>query len=152
MQMLHTAYTLKSLYPIKTWRAMWHHITGQSWKDIKCPVLSRWEHVGEYIEHVVQYKTHWILVSQYIVNINNVGSNKNDIASYLFSYLKEDVLFAQVLFVHGFYTGFFDKHLQWHKKICPKSNRPGFRAVDMGVNLYIVNRDLQDLKTNWHRK
>ena len=30
MQMLHTAYTLKSLYPIKTWRAMWHHITGQS--------------------------------------------------------------------------------------------------------------------------
>jgi len=30
----------------------------------------------------------------------------------LYSYLKEDVLYAQSLFVHGFYDRFFDRHLQ----------------------------------------
>ena len=131
---------------------MWELATETTWKDMKCPVLSRWEHVGEAIQHVVEYKRQWILVSQNIIKMNNVGTNKNDIASYIYSYLKEDVLFAQVLFVHGFYTGFFDKYLQWHKQICPKSNCAGFRAVDMGVNLYIMDRDLQELKTNWHTK
>ena len=41
MQMLHTCYTLKGLYPIKTWREMWMLATGTTWVDIKCPVLSR---------------------------------------------------------------------------------------------------------------
>mmetsp|Transcript_17639 Transcript_17639/g.21054 ORF Transcript_17639/g.21054 Transcript_17639/m.21054 type:complete len:126 (+) Transcript_17639:46-423(+) len=66
--------------------------------------------------------------------------------------LKEDVLYAQLLFVNGYITGFFYKHLQWHKQICPKSNRAGFRAVDMGVNLYIMYHDLEDLKVNWRIK
>ena len=41
MQMLHTTYTLKGLYPVKTWRAIWQIATGSTWEDIKCPVLSR---------------------------------------------------------------------------------------------------------------
>ena len=152
MQMLHTSYTLKSLYPIKTWREMWRLATTTTWKDMKCPVLSRWEHVGEAAQHVVKYKEQWMLIAKYIIDMHNVGTNKNDIASYLYSYLKEDMLYAQLLFVNGYITGFFDKHLQWQKQICPKSNRAGFRAIDMGVNLYIMHRDLEDLKANWRLK
>ena len=94
MQMLHTIYSLKSLFPIKTWRAMWRLITRQTWEDIKCPVLSRWEHVRESVQHVVKYKQQWLSVAQHIININNVETNKNGIASYLFSYLNEDLLYA----------------------------------------------------------
>jgi len=65
--------------------------------------------------------------------------------------LNENVLYAQLLFVNDYIT-FFDKNLQWHKQICPKSNRAGFGAVDMGVNLYIIHRDLDDLKVNWRTK
>ena len=128
---------------------MWRLATGSNWEDMKCPVLSHWEHVGEAVEYVVKYKEQWLVMTRKISDMNNVGTNKNDISSYLYSYLKEDVIYAQLLFVHGYITGYFDRHLQWHKQICPKSNRAGFRAIDMGVNIYIMHRDLQDLKTNW---
>ena len=108
---------------------------------MKCPVLSRWERVGEAVEHVVKYKEQWLVMTRKISDMNNVGTYKDDISSYLYSYLKEDVIYAQLLFVHGYITGYFDRHLQWHKQICPKSNRAGFRAIDMGVNIYIVHRD-----------
>ena len=84
--------------------------------------------------------------------MNNVGKNKCDIASYLYSYLKEEILYAQVLFVNRFIVGFFDKHLQWYKQICPKSNCVGFRAVDMGVNLYLMHCDLEDIQEIWRTK
>jgi len=41
-----------------------------------------------------------------------VGSNKNDIESNLYSYLNEDILYAQVLFVHSYIGEFSDKHFQ----------------------------------------
>ena len=128
---------------------MWKACSASNWQDIKCPVLLRWEHVGEAVQHIVKYKVQWLLVSQYIIDMNNVGTNKNDIASYLYSYLNEDVLYAQILFVHGYITIFFDTHLQWHKHIYPRSNRAGFRALDMGVNLFVMNRDLQESKAHW---
>ena len=152
MQMLHTKYTLKGLYPVKIWRAIWQIATGSTWEDIKCPVLSRWEHVGEAVQHVVKYKEQWLLVAQYVIDMNNVESKNNDIASYLFSYLNEDILYAHVLFVRSYIDEFFNKHFQWHKQICSKSNRASFRAVDMGVNLFVMNRDLLDLKENWRNK
>ena len=81
--------------------------------------------------------------------MNNVGTNKKDITSYLYSYLKEDVLYAQLLFVNGYISAFFDKHIQCHTQIYPKSNRAGFRSVDMGVNLYLIHHNLEDLKESW---
>ena len=95
-------------------------------------VLSRWEHVGESVQHFVQYKEQWISVSQYIIDVNNVGTNKNGISFYPYSYLNEDILYAHVLFVHAYIS---DKHFQMHKQICPIFNRVGFYAVDMGINL-----------------
>ena len=59
------------------------------------------------------------------------------------------MLYAQLLFVDGYITGVFDKHLQWHKQIFPKSNRAGLCMVGMGIDLYIMHRDLHDLKVNW---
>ena len=53
MQLLHTGYTLKYLYPIKTRTEIWRIATASTWKDMACPVLSRWEHVGEAVQHVV---------------------------------------------------------------------------------------------------
>ena len=72
--------------------------TGSNWEDMKFPVLSRWEHMGEAVEHIVKYKEQWLVMTRKISNINNVSTNKNDTSSYLYSYLKEDVLYAQLLF------------------------------------------------------
>jgi len=115
------------------------------------PVLSRWDYVGELAQHVVKYKEQWMLIARYIIGMHNIGTNENDIASYLYLYLKDDVLYTQLLIVNGYITVFY-KHLQWHTQICPKSNRAGFRAVDMVVNLYIMHRNLDYLKVNWRIK
>ena len=97
MQMLHTTYTLKSLYHIKAWNEMWRLATGLVQKYIKFHVLSRWDHVGEAIWDIMKYNTYWVLVLEYIININNVSMNRNDIVSYIYSYLKEDVIYSQIV-------------------------------------------------------
>ena len=72
--------------------------------------------------------------------------------SYLYSYLNKDIIHAHILIVHAYIKEFFDKHFQWQKRICTKSNRPGSHTVDMGVNLYIMHRNLYNLKDNWRTK
>ena len=95
---------------------MWLLATGTTCVNISCSVLSRWGHIGEAAQNVEKYKNEWMSMTTYIIQMNNVGTNKNNISSYLYSYLKQDVMYAQLLFVNGFITGFFDKHLQWHKR------------------------------------
>jgi len=46
----------------------------------------------------------------------------------------------------------FDPHFQWHKHICSHMKRAGFCAFDIAVNVYLVDQDLQDLKTKWKTK
>lgn len=73
---------------------MWLLATGSSCKYMSCPVLSRWQHVGETALHLKKYREEWLAICQYITDLNNIGKVKNDIASYLYSYLHEDMLLA----------------------------------------------------------
>ena len=41
LQVIHTAYTLKGLFPIKSWRDFWLIATSAVWEDLKYPVFSR---------------------------------------------------------------------------------------------------------------
>ena len=63
-----------------------------------------------------------MLIARYIIGMHNAGTNKNDIASYLYSYLKEDVLYAQLLFVNGYITGFLTS-------ICGDTNRSAINQI-----------------------
>ena len=56
-----------------------------------------------------------LLMTSRIITMNGMGKNENDIVSYLYVYLKEDMLHAQVLFDNRFIVEFFNKHLQWYK-------------------------------------
>ena len=152
LQVLHTAYTLKNLYPSKVWSEVWILGTGTKWVNIKCPVLSRWEHVGEAAAHLKTNYKHWITVSQYIIDLKNVGTNKNDIASYLFSYLKEDMLYAQILFVDGYITEYYNSHFQWLKHVDTKTNCAGFIAIYMAIHYFVMDRDLKVLRRDWRTR
>lgn len=115
LQMLHAAYTLKNLFPQKTWSDIWDITTETTWKGMSCPVLSRWEHVGETANHIKDNYENWTIISQYIINKYNAGTNRNDIASYLNSYLKEGMLHAQLEFVCAFVNEIYDHHFQCQK-------------------------------------
>ena len=60
-----------------------------STKGVKCPIVSRWECVGDTVNHVMTYKEEWLVVSKNITNTEPSGSLKHIIASYLYRYLKE---------------------------------------------------------------
>jgi hypothetical protein len=128
LQVLHTAYSLKRLFPIKVWIDLWEVSTGVKWVDAKCPVLSRWEHVGEATSHLKTHKGNWLTVCSYIIGMNNVGTSKNDVASYLYSYLNEKMLWSQILFVNGYITEFYDTHFQWMKHVDDKTGTAGYLA------------------------
>ena len=134
LQLVHTAWDLKSLYPTKVWIDLWTLATGSAWEDISCPVLSRWEHVGDGANHIKKYYNEWLVMSQYIINTNNVGKSKNDVASYLHSYLNEDMLKAQLYFICGFVNEFYDIHFHWMKSIDKVSNRAGFLSCHIAVH------------------
>ena len=86
---------------------------------------------------------------QYICDLNNVGKVKNDIASYLYSYLNEDMLMAYLYFVCAFVDEFFDPHFNWHKHMDAKSKRAGFLSVHSGIYFYVMHRNLELLKNDW---
>ena len=115
LQVLHTAYTLKGLFPIKSWRDIWLVDTSAVWEDLKWPVILRWEHVGDGAFLMQKYYDNRITVSQYIIDIANVCTSTNDTASYLYSYLNKDVLYAQILFINAYIIEFYDKYSQWYK-------------------------------------
>ena len=147
--MLHTTYSLKNVYSHKCWKEMWLIATGTTWKDISCPVMSCWQHVGEGVQHLKKYRNEWLVMCQYICDLNNVGKVKNDIASYLYSYLDEDILMAYLYFVCAFVDEFFDPHFNWHKHMDAKSKRAGFLSVHSGIHFYVMHRNLELLKNDW---
>ena len=84
--------------------------------------------------------------------MNNVGTNKNNVASYLFSYLKEDMLYAQILFVNAYISDFYDKHFQWFKHVDVRSKQAGFIAIHMAIHYYVMSRDLKLFRSNWRER
>ena len=146
--MLHTAYSLKNVYSHKCWKEMWLIATEITWKDISCSLMSCWQHVGEGVQHLKKYRNEWLVMCQYICDLNNVGKVKNDIASYLYSYLNEDMLVAYLYFVCAFVDEFFDPHFNWHKHMDAKSKRAGFISVHSSIHFYVMHCNLELLKND----
>ena len=89
---------------------------------------------------------------QYICDLNNVGKVKNDIASYLYSYLNEDMIMSYLYIVCALGEDFFDPHFNWHKHIDDISQRPGFLSIHSGIHFYVMDRDLENIKQNWQTR
>ena len=149
LQLLHTAYNLTQQYASSEWNSVWSLCTGMACKAIKCPVLSRWEHVNECCEHVLQNKDDWILVSSYIITAEQTGSTKHTIASYLHSYLHENMLLAHLSFLNAYSKAWWSKHFDWQKCIDDKSGSAGFLARHMVIRYYLQSLDLDNLKVSW---
>ena len=109
LQCLHTAYNLSQQYDADKWASIWTLVTGISNVNVKCPVMTRWECVGECVEHVTKYREQWKLVAQNIVTTEK-SNNKNTIASYLTSYLNEPISMAHIYFMRGYYRSWWNPH------------------------------------------
>ena len=60
------------------------------------------------------------------MGMNNLGTSKHEIASYLCSYLNKDMLYAQTLFIKAYIIEFYDKNFQWYTQNDDMTKQAGF--------------------------
>ena len=133
----------------REWIALWTLLTGVTGETIKCPVMTRWECVGETAEHVTKYREEWRIVATHVAMKEKSNSTKHTIASYLCSYLDEAMIISHLFFLVGYIKSWWHPHFQWQKHIDPRSKTPGFLAVHMAIHFYVQDRDLNDMMDNW---
>ena len=68
LQCMHTAYNLSQQYHTTEWKDIWIVITGAKYEAMKMPVMSRWECVGESVEHMLKYKNEWLEIAKSIAS------------------------------------------------------------------------------------
>ena len=102
LRCLHTIYNLPQQDDDDKWAAIWILITGIKSVNIKCPVMTWWECVGECVEYITKYCEEWKLIAQN-VTATEKNNNKHTIASYLSSYLDEPTIIAHIIFLRGYY-------------------------------------------------
>ena len=149
MQTLHSAYNLSVQYDEKEWADVWMLVTGTRSQHVKCPVMTRWECVGDAANHVCKYLEQWKVVSNHIVHAEKSGNTKHTIASYLSSYLEEPMIIAHINFLNAYCNCWWNKHFHWQKHVSQRTKAHGFLAVDMAVHYYVQDRDLNNLIDNW---
>ena len=136
MQCLHTAYNLLQQFKANEWLEIWQVLTGVNLvKQIKSPILTRWEYVGETCSHILEHKDNWMLVAKHIVNVQKSGSTRHTIASYLVSYLNEPMLIAHLHFIDGYIKSWWDPHFQWMKRVDKKTKTKILAPYHMPVEV-----------------
>ena len=71
-------------------------ITGERGTQMKFPVMTRWECVGEGVDHITTNREHWMNVIANIVKVEQSSSTKYIIASHLYSLLNEPLVTANL--------------------------------------------------------
>ena len=102
MQCLHSAYNLSQQYNSDTWQQLWTLITGEKGTQVKFPVMTRWECVGDGVDHVTKHKEDWITVSTTIAKVEKSNNVKYTIASHLYSLLNEPLVMTHLYFLKGY--------------------------------------------------
>ena len=149
LQCLHTAYNLAQQFHANEWKDIWMLLTGTAYQSMKMPVMSRWECVGESVEHILQYSQEWLDVAKNIVNKETTGTTKHTIASYLTSYLSEPMIMAHLQFLKAYCISWWNPHFNWHKHVDDKTKVAGFLGCHMAVHYFVQNRDIEELSSNW---
>ena len=96
IQCLHSAYNLSQQYDSNSWIHLWMLITGERGTQMKFPVMTRWECVGEGVDHITTNREHWMNVIANIVKVEQSSSTKYIIASHLYSLLNEPLVTANL--------------------------------------------------------
>ena len=149
LQLLHSACNLSQQYNYSEWADIWTLLTGAKSENVKCPVMTRWECVGEAVENVVKNCEEWKVVAKNIVNTEKSGSTKYTIASHLSSLLCEKVLIAHLYFLRAYGNSWWLPYFQWQKHIDERSKSAGFLGRHMALHFYVQHRDLHFLINNW---
>lgn len=71
--------------------------------QMKFPVMTRWECVGEGVDHITTNREHWMNICANIVKVDQSrSSTKYIIASHLYSLLNEPLVIANIHFLKGY--------------------------------------------------
>ena len=98
LQVLFTAFNLTQQYRGSKWKLLWETCNNSAWHNMKKPILMRWDSVLESTNDVLKEIGQWKVICTKIITVETYGSNKHTIASYLYSYLHEQMLVSHLQF------------------------------------------------------
>ena len=151
-QVLHTAYNLSRQYGRDEWEQLWEKTTTNACEHIPCPVMTRWECVGDAAENVRGKMTDWKKMAHHIVQAEKTGTAKHTIASYLYSYFKEKMLIGHLHSLCAYIIVWWRLHFLWYKHMDEETKMPGFLAIHVPVHYFVQHTELEDIIQNWREK
>ena len=149
MQLLYYAYNLSQQYDSNSWIILWMLITGERETQMKCPVMTRWECVGEGVDHIATNREEWMNVSANIVIVKQSSSKKYAIASHLYSLLNEPFVIANTFLFKGYCDSWWNQHFQWQKHVDARAKLYGFLGSHMIVHYFVQSRNLKKISNTW---
>ena len=88
-----------------------------------------------------------VKLCQIIINTYDSNSKPNKIASGLQPLLKEPEIFSDLALIKCYHAAYFGKHMAWLMQ-SKDLTKPAFQSHQMAVRYYLMNYDLEDLKTS----
>jgi hypothetical protein len=111
----------------------------------QAPVLTRWWTVGESASIVFDVYLLLMKVSQSIINSNSGKNNK--IASGLQPLLLEEDIYCDLALVSSYHHAYIVPHFSWMEGTTDLSGTPGFQTHNNVARYYLLNEDLETMKT-----
>ena len=84
-----------------------------------------------------------------ITNGEKSGSQRNKVASELYSLIREPSLVSMAYFLQGYHLLFWKPNFDWLKLKCPVTKVSGYASRLISTRAFIVSQQLAKLKVTW---
>ena len=117
LQLLHSAYNLQSGggggMEMQEFVGVYMALFNEKWRNITCPVMTRWYTVGLAADKVWKEWDRMIVLAKKIRQSYSAESAPNKCASTLTSLLAEPALKTHVAFIKGYHEEWWNRHFLW---------------------------------------
>ena len=112
---------------------------------MQAPILTRWWTVGCASECAFDYYLVLFHACQTVINTYESGSKPNDIASDLYSMMRNQETFVDIALIKDFHHHYLNKHFNWFQSCIDLTSATGFQAHNVAVRHYIMACELKSL-------
>jgi len=109
------------------------------------PILTRWWTVGSGASYCFGYYLQLFHACQTVINVYPSGSTPNDIASDLFSMLKDQENFIDMCLIRTFNKNCLNVHLDWLQSSKDLTDANGFQSHQIAARYYLMDYDLKNM-------
>jgi len=112
---------------------------------MQAPILTRWWYVGAGSSYAFDYYLVLFYACQTVINMYSSTTTPNMIASSLFSMMKDQETFIDLVLIRCFHKAYVNRHFDWLQSSNDLSGHLGFQAHHIAVRLHLMDCDLRNI-------